>query len=129
MRGLAPVGSTRPTPLAAGLHRGVPASGATFAAILTSGTWTASGYRDYLDTLIDEALNITRSVLEKADADSSDDDKPPDISRVGEIPFRILAECSTKSISTKRNKNGPPVESASSELVDGPRMRLSCMDE
>ena len=47
-----------------GATQGILASGSTLSAILTPGTWESSGYRAYLDTQLDEALNITRIVIE-----------------------------------------------------------------
>ena len=65
-----------------GAPREIRASGSTLSAILTPGTWTASGYRPYLDAQLDEALNITRIALERANSDSSDENAPTDIARI-----------------------------------------------
>ena len=56
--------------------REILASGSTLSAILTSGTWTAPGYRPYIDTQLDVALNITRIALEQVNSDSSAAGKP-----------------------------------------------------
>ena len=56
-------------------------SGSTFATIIKSGTWTAAGFKSYLDLQRDEALNISRLLLENADSNSEDDDPPPDRDR------------------------------------------------
>ena len=56
-------------------------SGSTFATIIKSGTWTAAGFKSYLDLQRDEALNISRLLLENADSNSEDDDPPPDKDR------------------------------------------------
>ena len=63
-------------------HAAIPAAGSTLRVVLTSGIWTESGYRTYIDAQLDEALNIARIALEQANSASSYDDKPPDIARV-----------------------------------------------
>ena len=53
-------------------------SGSTFATIITSGGWTAAGYKSYLDLQADEAINISKLLLETTNSDSNDTD-PTDL--------------------------------------------------
>ena len=79
-----------------GATQAILASGSTLSAILTSGTWTAAGYRSYIDTQREEALNITRIIMEQANSDCSDEDKPPDVARIKKKLRRIPAEFPNK---------------------------------
>ena len=58
------------------------ADGSALSVIPTSWTWDVEGYKSCLDTKIDEALNITRIILEHANSDRSEDDKPPGVGRL-----------------------------------------------
>ena len=79
-----------------GATQEILASGSTLSVVLTSGTWAAAGYRYYLDTQLDEALNITRIVLEQANSDSPDEDMPPDITEIRKKLRLIPAEFASK---------------------------------
>ena len=47
--------------------------------ILAPGALASDGYRSYLDAQHEAALSIARIDLGEANADSSDEDKPPDV--------------------------------------------------
>ena len=68
----------RPMP-AAGDTEEIKHSGSTFAAIIKSGTCTASGCKIYLDVQADEAINISKLLLDTSnpDSDDADPDSPP----------------------------------------------------
>ena len=73
-------------------------SGSTFATIITSGGWTAAGYKSYLDLQADEAVNISKLLLETTNSDSNDTD-PTDLpleqklrKKVRRIPLALRKE-------------------------------------
>ena len=53
-------------------------SGPTFATVIKSGGWAAAGYKSYLDLQADEAVNISKLLLDTTNSDSNDTD-PTDL--------------------------------------------------
>ena len=57
-----------------GATEGVKDSGSTFATIIKSGTWTPAGYKSYIDVQADEAINISKLLIDTVNSDSDDTD-------------------------------------------------------
>ena len=96
----------------------IKASGSTFAAIIKSGIWTAEGFKSYLDIQRDEALKISRLLLENAASNSEDDEIPEGKdrglrSRINTIPM-ILKRKEGENIRI-RKRSAPSPSNGSSD--------------
>ena len=101
-----------------GFRRGatneVKNSGSTLATILGTGTWLSACYKNYLDLMAGEAINVSTLLLDKlgSDSEESDPDRPPKrkqrekrvTKRMRAIPLTFTNEqseseqCSDKSV-------------------------------
>ena len=75
--------------------------GPTFAAIIKSGSWDASGYKSYLVIHADEAVNISKILLD--DGNSGSNVADPDSMMAGQ---KLRREVTKLPLSTRRGK--PP---------------------
>ena len=77
-------------------------TGSTLAVIITSGGWTAAGYKSYLDLQMDEALNISALLIESMDSDSDETDDEPQTTidrlrkRWRHIPKEVVPDSKSK---------------------------------
>ena len=98
----------------------VKSCGSTLATILKTGTWTSASYKNYLDLQADEAINISRLLIEGlgSDSEESDNDRPKKrVSRtkhmtkkMRKIPMTFVAKGGESDITEDSDQNSSKSE-------------------